>query len=502
MKKVLTLAALCASSSLPAYATPALPDILLNLYLTNQPSEPGSPMEASMGYFKHHDTRLKELLEQPNDNPELDSLKEHAAYCLRALSSRKGNEFLPNLYQRHGQCQAVEPATAGRDWYYSDNQCLNSLEFKKESGLEYCLRDFDHRGENYGNSEDLNYVQDAWMPGHHAALPISTLEHDISELPLVQRNTYKTTYSDTGACHLEMRVYRNADLTSGTPLMMIHGGGWLQRLDTGRSAETQIAHFTNAGFVVYMPFYRLAGQLGDAGPACNNVTIEDSKQDVKDAFQWVQSNNAKFTDSQKSVRVMGQSAGGHMSVWLSQQFPSVIDKIAPMFPVPDFAHQLKEVQNNEYLSRCETAEVNTLDCNYIGWMITTLTGKSHWNELTGDEAIIQKNSLLQSVEQNPTHAPAMFITHGMSDEIVSVSQALRLCNALSGDIENGPAQKSQIDFIDQRSVTQCANGSELHLLENAGHHFDTCGSGLCDVGGEVGIVATQRVLKDMIEWLK
>ncbi|CCN69239.1 alpha/beta hydrolase [Vibrio nigripulchritudo] len=506
MKKILSLAALSVlASSLPAYANeqePQLPDVLLNLYLSGQPTAPGKHWDASMGYLKHHDARLQELLQSPDNNPELEYLKQNAAYCFRAVYAQNGPEFLPKLYQRHGQCLTVDTANAGRDWYYSDSQCQNSLEYKNEAAVNYCVRDFDYRGENYGNSQDLNYVQDAWMPGHHAALPISTLDHDLTELPLLQRNTYKTTYGDRGACHLEMRVYKNADLQNGTPLVMIHGGGWLQRLETARSAETQIAHFTKAGFVVYMPFYRIADELGDAGPACNGVTIEDSKQDIKDAFRWVQANNHKFTQSDKSVRVMGQSAGGHMSVWLAQQFPGVIEKVAPMFPVPDFAHQLKEVQNNEYLSRCDSVDENTLDCNYIGWMITTLTGKTHWDELTGSEPIITKNSLLQAVEADPQNTPAMFITHGMADEIVSVSQALRLCNAVSGDIENGPAQKANLQFVDQREVIQCANGSELHLLEKAGHHFDTCGNGLCDVGGEVGVAAARQTLKDMIEWLK
>ncbi|WP_046003036.1 alpha/beta hydrolase [Pseudoalteromonas rubra] len=327
------------------------------------------------------------------------------------------------------------------------------------------------------------------MPGLGATLPATTRTQSFTEIPLMQRATYKQTQSELGTCHLEMRVYKNINHHTATPVMMIHGGGWLERLKTARVMEAQIAQLTEAGFVVYMPFYRLA-QDREAGPACNQVTIEESKKDIRDAYFWVLFNNHKYTHSDKSIRLIGQSAGGHMAVWLSQQLPFFIEKIAPMFPVADFAHQLQEVQDGSY------------NHGYIKRMLATLAGKDDWQALTGNEPLIVNNSLLEYIEQYPGIAPEMFISHGMADAIVSPSQSLRLCNALAGDIDAGPAQVDMLSFDNQYARVHCRNGSELHLLEQAGHHFDGCGLGLCDVGGEAGIAATSKLMENMVNWLK
>ncbi|TQF67660.1 alpha/beta hydrolase [Pseudoalteromonas luteoviolacea] len=463
------------------------PQNLLAHYLSGQPTDGNAPLTASIGYFKEHDQALREMLN--NQSPEIERILRGASYCYAAVATKPGAEQLPTLYSQDGQCQQVQAHNATRGWYYTDAQCTTAIEYKNESDTEFCVREFDYKAEKYGNSEDLNYVQDAWMPGYSATLPVTTRPQSFSEVPLVQRATYKTTYSERGACHLEMRVYKNANVHNATPLMMIHGGGWLERLGTARTAEAQIAQFTDAGFVVYMPYYRLVEDR-EAGPACNQVNIEDSKQDIRDAYLWALFNNYKYTHSNKSIRLTGQSAGGHMSVWLSQQFPFMIEKIAPMFPVPDFAHQLKEVQDGTYVH------------GYIERMIAILSGKSDWRDLTGNEPVIVNNSLLEYVERYPFLAPDMFISHGMADTIVSPSQSLRLCNALSGDIENGPAQANSLIFTKQYAQIQCRTGSELHLLEKANHHFDGCGLGLCDVGGADGLASTQALIGNMIEWLK
>lgn len=487
--KVAMLSALaCFTSALSAQIP--TPNDLLEYYLSEKPYHPNTPFAASMGYLAHYDDKIQELLTSPQPNIELARLSGHAQLCLRAVGSRSSNPLLPTLYKQDGQCTAVSALDAKRDWYYTDQQCSNSIEYKQGSDTQYCLRNFDYTARNYGNSRDLNHVQDAWIPGYQSTLPITTLPHSTTQLPLLQRNTYKTTYNKNGACHLEMRVYKKANSHNATPLMLIHGGGWVARQDTGRLAEVQIAHFTEAGFMVYMPFYRLVSNVGDAGAKCNNVDIEESKQDIKDAFLWAQNNNSNYTTSDKSIRIMGQSAGGHMAVWLSQQFPDKIDKIAPMFPVPDFAHQLQEVQNGSY------------DKSYIKWMLTQLTGKVSWQDLSMQDPIITNNSLLQSIEIDPDNAPAMFISHAMKDDIVSVSQAMRLCNATSGDIIRGPAQKNSLIFNEQHSITQCNAKSELHLLEFGSHHFDVCYERPCDEGGLQGEQAIKSIMTSMINWLK
>ncbi|MDK2596949.1 alpha/beta hydrolase [Pseudoalteromonas obscura] len=480
----------CLALSASAIASASIfpdPQALLTHYLEGKPTHGNSPLEASMGYFQHHDAALRDMLN--SGSPEIAGILQGASYCFAAVASKPATSLLPKLYSQDGQCKVQSADSAHRSWYYTDAQCTTAIEYKNESDTEFCLREFDFRAERYGNSEDLNYVHDAWMPGYSATLPITTKPQSFAETPLVQRTTYKTTYNERGSCHLEMRVYKNANNHNATPVMMIHGGGWLERLGTARTAEAQIAHFTDAGFVVYMPFYRLVENI-EAGPACNRVNIEDSKQDIRDAFLWVQANNAHYTTSEKSLRITGQSAGGHMAVWLSQQFPTKVDKIAPMFPVPDFAHQLKEVQDGSYVH------------GYIEWMIATLSGKERWQDLTGNEPVIVNNSLLEAIEQAPHLAPDMFISHGMADTIVSPTQSLRLCNALAGNISSGPAQANELAFTKQYAQIQCREGSELHLLEKAEHHFDGCGLGLCDVGGQDGLIATQALMDNMIEWLK
>ncbi|TMP29640.1 hypothetical protein CWB99_08550 [Pseudoalteromonas rubra] len=484
---ILGLAALAATSSVSAAALPD-PQALLQHYLSGDYNDGDAPLNAVMGYFQYHDQELREVLS--NQSPELVDILESASYCYAAVATKPGPDLLPELFHyQDGRCLVVQDEVMEQGRYYSDSQCRIDIDYKTESDIDFCVREFDHKAEKYGSTADLHSTRDAWMPGYSATLPVTTRPQSFSEIPLLQRSTYKRVHNEQGTCHLEMRVYKNMDQHSATPIMLIHGGGWLARLKTARLMEAQIAQLTEAGFVVYMPFYRLA-QEQEAGPACNNVSIEDSKNDIRDAYLWVLFNNYKYTHSFKSIRLLGQSAGGHMAVWLSQQFPFLINKIAPMFPVADFAHQLKELQDGSYTH------------SYIKNMLAILSGKSDWQELSGNEPLIVNNSLLDYIEQYPGIAPDMFISHGMADVIVSPSQSLRLCNALSGDINGGPAQVNALNFNQQYAQIQCRSGSELHLLENAGHHFDGCGLGLCDVGGEQGSVATKALMENMVNWLK
>lgn len=484
---ILGFSALVATSSINASALPD-PQTLLQHYLSGDHTEGEAPLNAVMGYFQHHDQELREML--LNQSPDIADVLESASFCYAAIATKPSPDLLPELFHyQDGHCLLAQADAIEQGWYFSDDQCRKAINYKTETDIDFCVREFDHKAAKYGSADDLRTARDAWVPGYSATLPVTTRPQSFSEIPLLQRNTYKRAHSEQGMCHLEMRVYKNVNNHNATPIMLIHGGGWLERLKTARLMEAQIAQLTEAGFVVYMPFYRLA-QDHEAGPACNQASIEDSKSDIRDAYLWILFNNYKYTRSYKSVRLMGQSAGGNMAVWLSQQFPFLIKKIAPMFPVADFAHQLKELQDGSYTH------------SYIKNMLAILSGKSDWQEISGNEPLIVNNSLLEYIEQYPGIAPDMFISHGMADVIVSPSQSLRLCNALSGDIGDGPAQVNALNFNQQYAQIQCRSGSELHLLENAGHHFDGCGLGLCDVGGEEGSVATKALMENMVNWLK
>lgn len=457
--------------------------------------------------------------------------------CESKLDSYFTDDRYPTLYSKdkQNQCQAVSAKSAKTGIYFSDNTCTTSINFVKEEKSQYCTREFKSIDVKYGSAEDVEPNSDTWSLGYSSVIPATigtdggyrelSEKYDFKpQIPLLQRVEYKKT----GGCSLEMRVYKKAGNNSGTPIVMLHGGGWQYRRSTAHSAEALISRFTEENFVVYMPFYRLLDHKSDQAPvACNGATSNMDnlaliKQDNKDAITWIIENNKKYTSSSEKLRLTGQSAGGFMAVYLAQQFPDQVEKIAPMYGAQDLKHLLFEVKKNRFTGI------------YLGQFFKLITGKpllsqikvSYGRQPDDTDSTIKNNSLLEAISSNPSNFPSAFITHASNDIVVSPSQSVRLCDALTGNLNKDDASiyvqtaknkrylqqenKKIVEFTDGVYTQNCGEGSELYILEKGGHHFDynclldaTNAGGLnCRTVDKNGTDKAIQVIKKMVEWLK
>jgi hypothetical protein len=108
--------------------------------------------------------------------------------------------------------------------------------------------------------------------------------------------------------------------------------------------------------------------------------------------------------------------------------------------------------------------------------------------------------------------PPMFLMHGQQDTVLPFNQSIRLCNALSGDPESGPASLpdlfSEIDTVNLndsslRQVINCdARGSQLHLISEGEHALDLCiAEELCLAGSPASAELVKDSIDTMLTWI-
>ena len=143
--------------------------------------------------------------------------------------------------------------------------------------------------------------------------------------PYMKRFNYRTVTGlprGTGTCALEMRVYKK-DIaeTNLRPVLAIHGGSWRYRGFGFWGLESLISHLTETGFVVFVPFYRLAGESDTTSTIeCNGADWRGLTSDVESALDWVIANGPALGAADGLISVYGQSAGAHLSAWLAGRY--------------------------------------------------------------------------------------------------------------------------------------------------------------------------------------
>ena len=99
-------------------------------------------------------------------------------------------------------------------------------------------------------------------------------------------------FRQAGSCELEMRVYKkDIAATNLTPLLWIHGGAWKYRGAGFVGLESLVSNYTEDNFIVFAPFYRLAGNK-DGNAECCNAPWTDLVADAEAALGWVKANGA------------------------------------------------------------------------------------------------------------------------------------------------------------------------------------------------------------------
>ncbi len=347
---------------------------------------------------------------------------------------------------------------------------------------EFCASQSGTNARNLGNASDV--VKSHWMLTPGTTLDIGAVSIADNYQPYMQRVRYKTvsTGRGDGSCELEMRVYKkNPTASNLKPLIAIHGGSWRYRGFGFFGLESMISHFTDRGYVVFSPFYRLAG-TSDGNTECNESNGQEIVADIQDALNWVVLNSDDYGASGK-VKLFGQSAGAFLAGYLNVHNKSKIDRTWLMYPPTDVA---------------DLIETATPASDGIQAMEDFLSYRSFssLSDLIGSyDSFIRNSSFPDIVDNDPDSFPPVFMMHGASDGLVPSRQSERLCTAYGGD-GSYPANA-------YRLIESCgSNGSELHLFRDAGHILDLACLGnnfgndkLCPAGND----ATERQIEDSIE---
>lgn len=301
-------------------------------------------------------------------------------------------------------------------------------------------------------------------------------------LSMVNASAYLKTSMN---CNLEMRIYKK-DIAAKVlkPMLAIHGGSFKYRGGGFVGLEALVSHFTERGFVVFAPFYRL-GANADGPSACRHATIAEMDQDISDAFQWVVANKYKYGGSLTGkISLVGQSAGATLA--LTQNFVNQggISNTLLMYPPTDMVDYITQVPFNPLLEKNGVAAILAalgLESKGIDADKLTLAGLDLTSPVLVNHSFPTMFDAMPTVFP-PAVIPPINIIHGGRDNLVPARQSIRLCNALAmqtADSVSGPAFPVGTDarFPGLFAQYRCGeNNGNLDILYEADHALEVCAS--------------------------
>ena len=90
-------------------------------------------------------------------------------------------------------------------------------------------------------------------------------------------------------------------------LVFFHGGGW--KYGTPNEFQKYAAYFARKGYICICPAYRKI--------SIDNPTPEGAVTDAVNAYNWILSNSERLKIDKNEVILIGGSAGGHLSYWVT-----------------------------------------------------------------------------------------------------------------------------------------------------------------------------------------
>jgi acetyl esterase/lipase len=437
-----------------------------------------------------------------NDTAALKNMLLSSAACeLESSSFAKMN--LPPLYTRVGsQCRSADVLGSDAGAYFSDASCTLQVSFRPSSSAEYCREMLAVGGNTIlGDAArwtpDRDQVADPvptapsrrWTVSPGTMLNIGLEPLEPRRAPFMKRVSFRrvSRAANGKACDLEMRVYKRDINAKGLrPLLAIHGGGWSLR-SPFFGLEAQLAHYTDAGFLVFAPFYRLSGH-DDGSPECQNASPDEILSDVEAALDWVNLyGDAYGADGSKPV-VMGQSAGAHLAASLIVRRPADVGRGLLLYAPTDARSYLEDLASQGFPSKAEkglemleefldVGDLRSLDLDHL-------------------PPVVERNSFHTQIARGTT--PPVFLIHGAADGLVPVTQSLGLCAAY-GDLRFENADEFSLAYA-------CgARGSELRIIGQAGHMLDLCADTklikLCTGGDKGSLASIVDALQEGRAWL-
>ncbi len=406
------------------------------------------------------------------------------------------------FHRPDGICMAAPAGGPAQGPYYHDDQCQQEVGFQPEDFGRFCREAFTPQPNpllgnpkgwtttGYATDPLSPIVDTLWTPASGAQLQVSPESLKGKHVPYVKRVRYR----DVGNCALELRVYKkDIAATNLKPLLALHGGSWTFRGGAFVGLESTMAHYTEAGFVVFAPFYRMAAAK-DANQECQNASWQAIVADAEAALDWVQQHGADYGAKPGPVAITGQSAGAHLAGWLVTHHPKQVSRGLLLYPPADVYDFVDRMQNNGFAPGFNpSAATSTLE-----EFFDLSAGSLAQADLSSPSDYVTENSYARIVEAAAGDKPPVFIMHGIRDVLVPASQSVVLCNAYGGSAtENGGGAAL-------RATYGCGKG-HLHLFEEADHAFDVCPfpavSGGCLAGGPASAKKVATSLAEARFWL-
>ena len=480
------------------------------------------------------------------------------------------------VYTLDGQvCEVADLTAPGATGYFSDSQCSSEIAFSVTDETAFCLAQFDPlSGTLLGNAAswlpDTNQPNDelpgvasrSWTSVPSTALDLFTVSIQDNHQPYVKQLNYRTIADvprGSGVCELEMRVYKRDIAEQGLkPMLAIHGGTWQHRGSSFIGLEASVSQLTERGFVVFAPFYRLAGEK-DGNVECNGASWREATADIESALDWVQQNGAALGAGPDPVSVFGQSAGAHLAGWLAAHRGHEIRKALLYYGPTDVLEYLAgavpaggpyesyrnfglRALKNLYGAYDGTGELQLEQINFAGLTVellgndwSTLIPDTVFNfslidplappaylarcaaatqidlaaiNLSAPPAVLTqclKQDLSEFLIANSFHQRLaanevpIYAVHGSGDTIVPHAQSVNLCAAIDGAV-------LPIDVVDPLTSYSCGTWSEAHIIGNAEHAFDlgVCFGPLCPAGepGSATRSAAAAAIDASYAWLQ
>lgn len=370
---------------------------------------------------------------------------------------------------------------------YADAACLDERPYVTTDANDFCSTVLEEG--RIGNAASRPEALDHWSLSPGTRFDIGALSLVGASQPYVRRENFRTIDTPRGRCELEIRIYRRAlDDAPAPAVIAFHGGSWKHRQSGFIGIEAMATHFTDAGFVVFMPFYRLIGDE-QGNVECRGTTVEALLSDTEAALDWVLREGERFGVVGEPT-LFGQSAGGHLAAWLAVERPDDVANAALFYPPVDFADFVRELQAGRYQG---SSGPKTL---------AAITG-TPLESITVDDPVIVENSFPSRIVAEAIDMPPLFLLHGEADSLLPFRQSVRLCNALSGDPAAGPAPFEPADAATLRRIVACdAQGSTLHLVREGRHALDACAyEGVCRAGGPESAALVADSVDRMLVWI-
>jgi len=436
-----------------------------------------------------------------------------------SIEQLKANMPSGPLYSNaSGTCTAVDARNPGNGPFYATPSCTTEIGFQPENFAAFCRESFTAKPNPLlGNAaawptsnvevDSLstlpNIISSKWSLSSSAQLAVGVEPIKNNHIPFVKRVNFR----QAGNCALEMRVYKkDIAATNLPPLLWMHGGAWTYRSSGFLGMESLVSSYTEDNFVVFAPFYRLAGDK-DGSAECRNATWENMVADVEAALVWVKANGASLgANTSGKIAVTGQSAGAHLAGWLMTHRANEVSGGLLVYPptdLNDFLTRLQGIGGASFPPLSDSANT-PYDPSSAQEIVETYLqlpkDGARTVNLSNPPPYLSENSYAQKIGAGPSAYPPAFILHGTRDSLLTYSQSQVLCEAYGGVVN--------VDWLstaDLRAVFACDDRGQLHLFKEADHAFEVCPfvgiASACRAGSAASAALLTDSLQKGRQWL-